>query len=185
VKLTFKWYKNDDLETNLAIQQYARLWQEHGKAIQSAFTNETGLKFTQYQITVRVHAGDKPSNSGTHRLPMSLNLEESRKGEDNRIEILTHELAHRLLSGHGLRVESDSESTETRRGHRRIYLFLYEVWEESFGKTKADTLAAIELDFINSHYLAAWDWARAKTHDERQKEIARLRTQSNEPSAVV
>jgi hypothetical protein len=114
MKLIFKIGKNDHLEILLGIKQYGRLWEQHGDKIIEAFYRQTGLRFTQKQLTVRcIDSG--PSFSGSRNQPMRLSIRYT--NDDDRLVVFTHELGHRLLASHGLRVRYKNEDKFLLEGH--------------------------------------------------------------------
>lgn len=171
MRLLFRWYKRDSMEHNLLGQRCARLWQEHNEAIVRAFEEETGLKFVQRAIQVRVIDGE--SNSGWYRKPMRISTWYT--DDDTLIATMTHELAHRLLSGHDMWRPYKSKARGVQMHHRHIYLFLYDVWANAFGKETADRLAADERAKTKTSYHSAWDWAMGKSYAERKKALERVK----------
>ncbi|MEO7178936.1 MAG: hypothetical protein ABIW83_08830 [Allosphingosinicella sp.] len=65
-----------------------------------------------------------------------------------------------------------------------LYLFLYDVWTDLYGKDFADRMAGIERR-IGPSYEVAWAWALAMNREERQTRLAALRTMSAPPSEDV
>jgi hypothetical protein len=90
----------------------------------------TGLRFEPGPISVVVYEG--PSNSGFRTRPMKLRASYSRATKQ---ATLVHELGHRLIS------ELVPASFED---HPIIFLFVYDVWVELWGKPFADDQVAIE-----------------------------------------
>ena len=81
---------------------------------------------------------------------------------------LVHELGHRLA----LALPRDGGLDD----HRLLYLFLYDVWTDLYGRAFADRMVSIERRIRNGYdYDAAWTWALAMTRGERQARIRALR----------
>jgi hypothetical protein len=63
--------------------------------------------------------------------------------------------------------------------HRLLYLFLYDVWTDLYGRAFADRMVAIERRIPGRYdYDAAWTWALAMTREERQARLRQLRPDS-------
>ena len=59
--------------------------------------------------------------------------------------------------------------------HRLLYLFLYDVWADLYGRAFADRMVTIERR-IGPGYDSAWTWALAMTREQRQARLAALGT---------
>jgi hypothetical protein len=60
--------------------------------------------------------------------------------------------------------------------HRLLYLFLYDVWTDLYGRDFADRMVSIERRIPGGYdYDAAWTWALAMTRAERQARLRALR----------
>jgi hypothetical protein len=81
---------------------------------------------------------------------------------------LVHELGHRLAFTMPRTADLDE--------HRLLYLFLYDVWDDLYGRDYADRMVSIERQISGRYdYAAAWDWALGMTRTERQARLAKLR----------
>ncbi|HSX33033.1 MAG TPA: hypothetical protein VLF91_01710 [Candidatus Saccharimonadales bacterium] len=182
LQLNFDCKPNASLEIRLGTYRYQRFWEEHSVEILQSFKQRTGLDFAQRRITVR--GIDEPtSRAGNPHQPMELTI--------HRVEMpkvgvnLLHELAHRLVIGNG--IDSDARHWSY-LCHCHIDLFLYDVWADVLGKDAAE--AALEAERNNGYptYRKAWDWALAKTPDERRRTLERLKRKAAErapkPSAA-
>lgn len=170
MKLLFKLDLDDPLEITLATARYKQFWEENQDKIIQSFHKHTGLAFLQKQITVKVL--DQPSSrAGTHNRRMELSSH--RKTESRVGGNLIHELAHRLVIGNGIDVDTDA-SVWKYHSHRHINLFLYDVWVDVLGKRAADQELKAERTNTFDYYRKAWDWALAKSYEERQNILARL-----------
>ena len=68
--------------------------------------------------------------------------------------------------------------------HRLLYLFLYDVWTDLYGRDFADRMVDIERR-IGPAYEAAWSWALAMSREERQARLAALRKRTPDPARSV
>ena len=137
-----------------AVQEYQTIWNKEGTRIVQATERATGLRFEDGPIPVVVYEG--PSSSGFRDIPMQLRAsypEPTKRGT------LVHELAHRLISE---RVTKDFED------HPVIFLFVYDVWVELWGKQFADEQVAVESKRRGLYdYESAWKDALKLTAQER------------------
>jgi hypothetical protein len=80
---------------------------------------------------------------------------------------LVHELGHRLAFALPRSHELDD--------HRLLYLFLYDVWTDLYGRDFADRMVRIERRIPGpGDYDAAWSWALTMTREERQARLQAL-----------
>ncbi|MET1112857.1 MAG: hypothetical protein ABWX67_15160, partial [Allosphingosinicella sp.] len=79
---------------------------------------------------------------------------------------LAHEIGHRLA----FTLPRGSALDD----HRLLYLFLYDVWTDLYGREFADRMAGIERR-IGPAYEVAWAWALAMTREERRARLRALR----------
>lgn len=152
----------DSFELKLATYGYQNCWHEHHKKIVAKFHELTGLSFQQKDIHATVIPGTV-NNSGMTGAPMLLGA--GYHTADEKLAVISHELAHRLLGGNQIWVDVDAEDALYNE-HRRIYLFLFEAWCDLFGKAFAD--AAVAREFKDAEYYeAAWKWALKKNRKQR------------------
>jgi hypothetical protein len=144
-----------------AAGEYRRLWQSEGPRIVAAMEAETGLRFPDSPIDVIVSEG-RPMTSYDGR---TIRLRASYSPAYKKAT-LVHELGHRLALTLPDRGGLDD--------HRLLYLFLYDVWTDLYGRPFADRMVSIERR-IGPSYEAAWDWALAMTREERRARLAQLR----------
>jgi hypothetical protein len=147
---------------------YRQLWQAEGRRIAAALEAETGLTFPPTAIDVIVEE-TRPMTAYDGRTIWIRGSysPEYKKGA------LVHELGHRLaltLKNHGGLDD-----------HRLLYLFLYDVWTDLYGRDFADHMVSIERR-IGPSYDAAWTWALAMTREERRERLRALR--GSDPSSV-
>ena len=89
---------------------------------------------------------------------------------------LVHELGHRLVL--------PLPRTAGLDDHRLLYLFLYDVWTDLYGRAFADRMVAIERRIPGRYdYDAAWTWALAMTREERQARLRALRATVSIPAS--
>lgn len=88
-----------------------------------------------------------------------------------------HKLAHRLLMSNGVRTRPEKHGyLRTLVGHRRIYLFLYDVLVDVLGKEYAENEVKFEKQHLSKAYSDAWEWLLKKPYPLRQQSLHRLRT---------
>jgi hypothetical protein len=136
---------------------YEQLWATEGPRIVEAMERISGLDFVtsawaDTAITARVL--ERPSESGFRSSPMVLRASYP---IDTKRATLVHELGHRLQSGLFRREEEE---------HPHLFLWIYDVWVELYGREFADAQVAVERR-RGGPYPAAWDQAMALTAIER------------------
>jgi hypothetical protein len=145
---------------------YRSLWEADGARIVAVMEHVTGLAFPAAPIDAIVSEG-RPMTSYDGR---TIRLRASYSA-DYKKATLVHELGHRLALTFPRRDGLDD--------HRLLYLFLYDVWTDLYGRDFADRMVAIERRIPGGYdYDAAWSWALAMTREERQARLADLRRQS-------
>jgi hypothetical protein len=123
-----------------AADEYRDTWNREGQRIIAVMERATGLRFETGPIPVVVFEGT--SSSGFRSEPMRLRASYP---QDTKQATLVHELAHRLI---GELIPDDFED------HPVIFLFVYDVWQELWGKAFADEQVAVE-----SRRRGAFDYA--------------------------
>lgn len=146
-----------------AADEYRRLWQSEGPAIVAAMERVAGLRYPAGAIDVLVSEG-RPMTAYDGR---TIRLRASYSPAYKKAT-LVHEVGHRLA----LALPRDAGLDD----HRLLYLFLYDVWTDLYGRAFADRMASIERR-IGPAYDSAWDWALAMSREERQARLAALRAQ--------
>ena len=150
--------------------EYRAIWGREGPRIAAALEAATGLTFPEAPIealvgelrpmaaydgrTIRLRAGYSPLYKKA---------------------TLVHELGHRL--------SFLFQRTAGLDDHCLLYLFLYDVWTDLYGKPFADRMVSIERR-IGPRYDAAWTWALAMSREERQARLRALRSRVNAGSSV-
>ena len=117
-------------EFAVAAQEYRTIWQTEGERTVSALQRATSLRLEQGPIQAIVYEG--VSYSGYHERPMRLRA--SYPSATKRAT-LVHELSHRLIS---------DIAPENVDQHPVIFLFVYDVWMELWGKEFADEQVVVE-----------------------------------------
>jgi len=143
---------------------YRRLWELDGERIVAAMEKITGLRFPQAPIAAIVSEGQPMTAYDGRTIRLRAGYSPAYKKAT-----LVHELGHRLAFAFPHRGGLDD--------HRLLYLFLYDVWSDLYGRDFADRMAAIERR-IGPAYDSAWTWAMAMTREQRQARLAALRAQS-------
>jgi hypothetical protein len=147
-----------------ASEQYRRLWAEDGNRIAAAMENATSLLFPPTPIDAIVSEG-RPMTTFDGRL---IRLRASYSAEYKKAT-LVHEVGHRLALALPRTAGLDD--------HRLLYLFLYDVWTDLYGRDFADRMVRIERR-IGPAYESAWTWALAMTRQQRRARLAALRAQA-------
>lgn len=83
---------------------------------------------------------------------------------EQKIATLVHELGHRLLFQHGI------NGNEKLGIHQILYLILYDIWVDLYGKDFADQQVEIESNRKSPRapYKECWQWALRKNKNERK-----------------
>ena len=148
-----------------ATDEYRALWESEGPRIIAALEATTGLAYPEAPIEMIVHQGP-PMTAFDGR---SIRLRASYSPAYKRAT-LVHELGHRLA----LELPHSAEIDD----HRLLYLFLYDVWTDLYGRDFADRMVRIERRIPGTYdYDAAWSWALAMTREQRQARLRELRAQ--------
>jgi hypothetical protein len=143
--------------------EYRSLWCGEGARIMAAMERVSGFPYPGGSVEVFV-TNSTPMTAFGGR---SMSLKASYPTYYKRAT-LVHEFGHRLA----FTMPRTSDLDE----HRLLYLFLYDVWEDLYGREYADGMAAIERQIAGRYdYAGAWDWTLAMTRAERQARLADLR----------
>ena len=146
--------KNRDFDA--AAEEYRRIWADEGEHIIRAMEQASRLQFPERNIKAEIYEG--PSSSGRRSAPMRLRASYS---PDVKKGTLVHELGHRMNSQLKKRPKDLDE-------HRLLFLYLYDLWENLYGKAFADKEVAFEKTLKGLYdYEAAWNWALAMSQEER------------------
>ncbi|MBL0939389.1 MAG: hypothetical protein IBJ03_10855 [Gemmatimonadaceae bacterium] len=150
-----------------AATEYTEIWKLEGPRIIAATEQATGLRFdapshADTAITVIVFEG--VSQSGDPGKPMRLRASYP---EPTKRATLAHELGHRLQVG----IARDEDE------HEVLFLWLYDVWTQLWGREFADAQVLIE-KARRGPYPKAWDAALARSASERAEEFRSLRVRN-------
>jgi hypothetical protein len=137
-----------------AAAEYEAIWANEGTRIIDALEKRSGLRFEESDVRAVVVEG--MSSSGFRAIPMRLRSSypaHTKKGT------LVHELGHRL---HGRFFRKGDED------HPYLFLYLYDVWTDLFGKEFADEQVKVESGRRGYYdYETAWRNALAMAPEER------------------
>jgi hypothetical protein len=147
-----------------AADEYRRIWEREGPEIAAAMERVAGHAFPSEPIAILVSEGRPMSSFDGRTIRLRAGYSPAYKKAT-----LVHELGHRLA----LALPRDSGLDD----HRLLYLFLYDVWSDLYGRDFADRMVAIERR-IGPAYESAWTWALAMTREQRQARLASLRAQA-------
>ncbi|HYG47339.1 MAG TPA: hypothetical protein VD846_05285 [Allosphingosinicella sp.] len=157
-----------------AAGEYRRLWEAEGPRIVAAMEAATGLAFPGSRVDVIVSEGRPMASFDGRTIRLRASYSPAYKKAT-----LVHELGHRLAFALPDRGGLDD--------HRLLYLFLYDVWTDLYGKAFADRMVTIERR-IGPAYEAAWSWALAMTREERRarlKALSAKRSEAEQPCAGI
>ncbi|HTU13177.1 MAG TPA: hypothetical protein VMG08_19975 [Allosphingosinicella sp.] len=139
---------------------YRQLWRMDGARIMAALERVSGFAFPDRPLEIILRDGRPMTGYGCS----AIRLRGTYVGWST-TGTLVHELGHCLTAR--------MPQTAGLDDHRLLYLFLYDVWTELYGRDYADRMVAIERRIPTGYdYDAAWTWALAMTREQRQ---ARLR----------
>jgi hypothetical protein len=145
-----------------ATDEYRNIWAKEGPRIVAAMERATGLRFENGPIEVSVYEGTSWSGERGGR-PMLLRAsypEPTKRGT------LVHELAHRLAADVPFKGDH----------HELIFLFVYDVWVELWGKPFAEEQVAIEATRTNqfTDYAGNWKKALAMSATDRARRLQQV-----------
>jgi hypothetical protein len=142
---------------------YRGLWAAEGGRIVAALERESGFAFPARPLEIILRDGPPMTGyrcsairlRGTYTGPVAE-------------ATLVHELGHCLTAAMPRSAALDD--------HRLLYLFLYDVWADLYGRAFADRMVRLERRIPGGYdYDAAWSWALAMTREERQALLSRIR----------
>lgn len=148
-------FKPQSDQFELATREYQDIWGKEREAIIDTFEKVTGLEFKQKLIEIVIYEG--PSFSGNLNCPMKLRASLPYKEKQG---TLVHELGHRLINPLQNRIEGIDE-------HHTLNLFLYDVWNNLYGKEFADQMVTIENKKNIRDYESAWRWFFRLSKEEK------------------
>jgi hypothetical protein len=151
--------------------EYEALWTSYGKKIKEAFNKVVGLPFKEE--IVKAIVGDYESNFAGKSIhdPMLF-----RYSVRHKLGTILHELSHRLLLEYSFEYDGIVSND-----HELIDLFLYDVIEESFGKSAADERMNYELTFLEVEIVSSWKKIMCNSFVERQRLLKKIIDNQNKP----
>jgi hypothetical protein len=151
-------------EFAVAAQEYRAIWEAEGERIVGALQKATSLRLEQGPIQAIVYEG--VSYSGYHERPMRLRASYPLA---TKRATLVHELSHRLIS---------DIAPKNVDQHPVIFLFVYDVWVELWGKEFADEQVVVESARRGRYdYKSAWRDALALGAVRRNDRWEKLRAE--------
>jgi len=144
-----------------AVDEYQRIWAAEASRIVAAMEHITTLSFPDKRIKAEIYEG--PSFSGRGNAPMRFRASYP---ADEKKGTLVHELGHRM-----------NEQLKTRPPdldeHRLLFLYLYDLYVDLYGKEFADREVAFGKTLKGLYdYESAWNWALAMSREERLSRFA-------------
>jgi hypothetical protein len=144
-----------------AAEEYRAIWRAEGERISTALEQATELQMEAGPIRAIVFNG--VSSSGYPGWPMRMRAD---LAPDTKRATLVHELAHRLISPITPRRFDD---------HPIIFLFVYDVWVQLWGKDFADAQVAVESQRTGRYdYAGAWRDALALGAEGRKDRLTQF-----------
>ena len=166
--MQIEFHPADDSEALVrAADEYRTIWDSDSVEILRAVRRNTGLEFAEDAVTATVHNG----MSRSHPLQLRANQPKELKQAT-----LVHELLHRLCVSNNVQLIDDSESFIL-AGHKVIYLVLYDILSDIYGRKLAETARKTE-STRNDEYRQAWDWALSHDKQQRLKMFKTLRSKN-------
>ncbi len=154
--------QNFDADTDA----YRRIWAAEESRVIEAMERITTLKFPEKHVNAEIYEGT--SFSGRGGRPMTLRASYT---ADVKKGTLVHELAHRMDAQLKKRPQDLDE-------HRLLFLYLYDLYENLYGKEFADGQVAFGKTLKGLYdYDEAWTWALAMSREERAarfREVLRI-----------
>jgi|TARA_Y100000310_G_scaffold211146_1_gene211871 hypothetical protein len=155
----------DDKELTDAVEEYKKIWKKDSEKIIAVFKNVSKLSFSEKRIGVVIYEGVSYSGR-TLNDPMKLRASLS---TDIKKATLIHELGHRLLIGTGKPPPKDLSS------HDVLFLILYDVWTELYGKEFADNAVNWESKREGrTNYEQFWNNVLSISKGERAKKFKEI-----------
>jgi hypothetical protein len=155
--------QNRNPQFQTASDEYRGIWAAEGNRIIAAMERISKLEFPEKKLKAEIYEGT--SSSGRGGQPMRLRASYPATVKEG---TLVHELGHRMNAQLRKRPLDLDE-------HRLLFLYLYDLWENLYGKEFADRELAWEKTLKGRYdYDAAWTWALAMTRDERQAKLGEI-----------
>ena len=142
---------------------YRELWRAEGARIMVALERVSGFAFPDRPLEIILRDARPMTGYGCS----AIRLRGTYTGP-TAVGTLIHELGHCLTA----RMPRTSGLDD----HRLLYLFLYDVWTELYGRDFADRMVRLERRIPDRYdYDAAWTWALRMTREQRQARLRALR----------
>ena len=146
---------------NAAVDEYRAIWAAEGNRIIEGMEQISKLKFPEKSVKAHIYEG--PSFSGRGGAPMRLRASYQ---PDEKKGTLVHELGHRMNAQLSMRPSDLDE-------HRLLFLYLYDLYVDLYGKEFADKEVAFGRTLKGLYdYDAAWNWAMGMSREERLGKFA-------------
>ena len=159
---------SEDPVLKAAAAEYQAIWKADGDAFVSVLETQAGLALPKLALNALVFEGTSRSH------PLILRASYS---EEVKAATLVHELGHRLLSANGLRAEFGQDFHVV--SHKLLYLFLFEVYSNLFGKERA--LQAVEWESnLRPSYRECWNWALELGEAARARRFEQIKQNRDE-----
>lgn len=156
MKITFHpSFDNDDLVK--AAKEYSEIWDDNGNEIVEKIERVTGFNFEETHINAIIYEGV------SHSHPLCLRASYD---EETKKATLVHELLH-IICAFKTEFVDDNDSLALSL-HKVIFLVLYDVWVDLYGKAFADRQVEIESSRTDM-YKEAWSWALGTDRNSRIK----------------
>ena len=150
---------------NNSVKEYKEIWQKDGGRIVKIMEQISGLRFLDSNIKVFVYYGIPYSGKDIHT-PMLLRAYNSL---DREKAVLIHELCHRLL------FSLDLSKTDCLK-HQPLFLILYDIWAELYGKKFADGQVKYDINIKSApiDYKKVWDSVLKLSKKKRAEQFASI-----------
>jgi len=148
-----------------ALKEYKAIWEKDGVRIVKTIEKVSNLNFAESEINAIVYK----SSLNARSVPLSLS---TYYPKNRKLELLTHELCHRLLSGNPFRLDLKKGQSHNVELHKILFLILYDIWIELRGKEYADKSVEANCKYSKSgDSKKAWEWALSFSKEEREKKF--------------
>ena len=148
-----------------ATAEYEAIWSAEGPRIAEALERISGMTFAVAAVEVTVMEG--PSWAGSDRMGMRASYP-----PDTKRATLAHELGHILI---GETIPEDDRGEPVEDHHRVLFLFLYDVWVELWGREFADEQVGVESRRRGIvDYEGIWRETLRRDAPARARELSRL-----------
>lgn len=166
--------ESDDGKFTEDVKEYEEIWKTDGEKIISAMTRISGLNFQENHIEAIVYDGISRSGRNTS-MPMHFRASYPPEVKNG---TLIHELAHRLLFPIVDPAKTNTnldEKNEDLDSHQVLFLILYDIWTELYGREFADRNVKVENSRKGIYdYEKAWRWALNLGKEKRKEIFERL-----------